>query len=224
MVFALLPVKAPALAKQRLSAVLSPAEREQLARLMFTQALNVLLRVRGLERVVVASSDPATLGEAEAAGALPLAEGVQHSHSFSAEWAARRCAQMGAQALLLAPIDVPAMQCGEVEELLAAGRAMPNPGLVIVPSADGTGTNALVLTPPEAMGCSFGPGSYQRHVAQARARGLAVTTLRPAGLVFDLDTPDDLAEFLARAPAGPVADFLRDCKGIRTAETRSARR
>lgn len=208
--FALLPVKDPSQAKQRLCGILSPEQRQQLARLMFEQVLAALLRVRGLDRVVVASSDAGILRRAAAAGAVALAETSQNGHSDSADGAARKCMQWGATTLALVPIDVPLLQSADVELVLRAAQALPSPRLVIVPSADGAGTNALVRTPPDVIESRFGPGSFAAHLSQAREKQVAVEVARPQGLVFDLDTPSDVAQFLRRKPAGPVADFLRD--------------
>ena len=209
MIFALLPVKAPAQAKRRLSTLFSPEEREPLARVMFDEVLQVLLAARGLDRVVVASSDADILRCAAAAGASTLAEASQDGHSRSADWAARKCLQWGASSLLLVPTDVPLLTAAEIEAVLATALAMPVPRVLIVPSADGTGTNALVLTPPDIIETRFGPDSFAAHLAQARARQAAFSVARPEGLVFDLDTPEDVARFLARAPSGRTGQLLR---------------
>lgn len=209
MIFGLLPVKAPARAKHRLSDLLTPEEREQLARRMFEEVLPVLLAARGLDAVVVASSDEQTLRRAQALGARIIAESNQNGHSNSADRAARECMEWGATTLLMMPIDVPLVTAAEIESLLETARALPAPGLVIVPSADGTGTNAMVRTPPDLIESRFGPDSFAAHVAQARARQAALEVARPEGLVFDLDTPEDVARFLERRPAGPTAELLR---------------
>lgn len=208
MIFALLPVKAPAEAKHRLGEVFSPEERERLARVMFEQALAVLMAARGLDRVVVASSDALTLERAAALGATPLPETIQNSHSSSADRAALECLAWGATTLLMVPIDVPLVTALEIEALLETALALPVPRLVIVPSADGSGTNALVRTPPDLVESRFGPGSFQAHLEQGRARQATVEVARPEGLVFDLDTPEDVARFLDRARNGPVAQLL----------------
>src|SRR5262245_61694424 len=204
MIFALLPVKAAANAKQRLSALLPAIQRERLARLMFEQTLETLRSARGLDRVVVVTSDEASAGHARRAGAMVFEEQEQRSHSLSADIAAGRAMSLGASTVLLAPIDVPLLTRAEVEDLAAMAR----PGLIIVPSSDGTGTNALLRTPPDVIESRFGPGSFAAHLEQARVRGVPTEVARPAGLMFDVDTPEDVTELLIRAPGCRVARFL----------------
>jgi 2-phospho-L-lactate guanylyltransferase (CobY/MobA/RfbA family) len=105
----------------------------------------------------------------------------------------------------LVPIDVPLVTREDFTRLAGAAR----PGVVVVPSADGTGTNALARTPPDVIESRFGPGSFLAHLDQARSRGVAAEVLRLPGLMFDIDTPEDVAELLVRAPDSPVACFLR---------------
>jgi 2-phospho-L-lactate guanylyltransferase len=64
---------------------------------------------------------------------------------------------------------------------------------VIVPDRHGTGTNALVIAPPGAFEPSFGPGSYERHVAAAKRTGVVYRPVELPSLALDVDTPDDLA-------------------------------
>ena len=78
-----------------------------------------------------------------------------------------------------------------------------------MPSADGTGTNALARTPPDVIESRFGPGSCRAHLDQARSKGVHAEVLRLRGLMFDIDTPEDVAELLASAPDSDVATFLR---------------
>lgn len=209
MIFGLLPVKAPGGAKLRLRDILTPPQREALARCMFEEALARLLEVRGLDRVVVASSDAAVLRHAEAAGAAILPEAAQKGHSDSADRAARQCMEWGATTVAFVPIDVPMLQAVEIEEIMATAKAVPAPSLVIVPSLDGTGTNAMVRTPPDLIESRFGPGSFRAHVEQAEAKGAQVIVVRPAGLVFDLDTPGDVRLLFEKDPEGKITGLLR---------------
>jgi 2-phospho-L-lactate guanylyltransferase len=205
MIFALLPVKAPRNAKQRLSGFFTPEQREQLARAMFDEVLATLCAVEGLARVVVVTSDEIAAKRARAVGAQVFEESEQLSHSVSADAAARRAAELGASTVMLLPIDVPLVNKGEIESLIADA----GPGVIVVPSSDGAGTNALVRTPPCIIESRFGLGSFRKHVAQAEATGVPVKVLRPPGLLFDIDTPEDVAELLARAPSSRIARLVR---------------
>jgi 2-phospho-L-lactate guanylyltransferase len=205
MIFALLPVKAFRNAKQRLSGILTGAEREALAHALYEQMLETLLSTAGIDRICVITSDELAADRARRAGVTIFEENEQRSHSHSADDAARRAMQLGARTVMMLPIDVPLVTASEIEELAASAQR----GVVIVPDAGGTGTNALVLTPPDVIESCFGPGSLRAHLEQARLRGVPAEVLRPRGLVFDLDTPEDAVELLARAPDCRAAQFLK---------------
>lgn len=205
MIFCIIPVKAPQNAKQRLSALVPAAEREQLARAMYEEILVKACAARGFDRVIVVTCDAEAACRARECGATVFEERDQISHSHSADAAARNSIGLGAETVVLLPIDVPLVSVREIEELAEAAA----PGVVIVPSADGTGTNALVRTPPDAIPSRFGPGSFEAHLEEARTRGVTSRIIRSPGLLFDIDTPEDVAELLARAPESRVARRLR---------------
>ena len=71
-----------------------------------------------------------------------------------------------------------------------------------MPDRHGTGTNGLLLTPPDAITPSFGPGSCERHHALARAAGLTCRLEHPPTLLLDIDTGADLAALRRRLDDG----------------------
>ena len=75
--------------------------------------------------------------------------------------------------------------------------------MVIVPDRHGSGTNALLLEPPQVMPPSFGAGSFARHAALARAAGAEVKVSELPSLSLDVDTPADLAALRSRAGRAP---------------------
>jgi 2-phospho-L-lactate guanylyltransferase len=206
LIVALLPVKAPNNAKQRLAGFLTAPQREALARAMFEEVLATLCSVRGLERVVVATSDEGIARRAREAGADVFEEHDQVSHSHSADRASQRAMALGATSVILLPIDVPLVTRAEIESLIAG----PRGGVIVVPSGDGTGTNALVRSPPNAIKACFGTGSFRAHCAEAESAGIPLAVMRPPGLLFDIDTPQDVSELLARAPDSRIGRLLRD--------------
>lgn len=210
MIFACLPVKSPVNAKQRLRQFFSPMQREALARAMFEDVLTEALKVKGIDRLVVVSNDAQVLVVAAGAGAIVLPEREQRGHSVSADWAVAECMRRGARTVMLIPIDVPLVRAKEMESLLAASSELKAPSLVVVPSEDGTGTNAMVRTPPDVIASRFGPGSLAAHIGQAEARGIAVRVMRPEGLTLDIDEPGDVTIFLEKNPAGRAAELLRE--------------
>jgi 2-phospho-L-lactate guanylyltransferase len=205
LIFAILPVKSPQNAKQRLRGFLAVEHRETLARMLYRQTLAALCQAQGIDRVVVATSDAEVADHARSLGALVFEENQQVSHSVSADAACLRAMEMGASTVLLVPIDVPTVTPADFSQLAASAR----PGVIVVPSSDGTGTNALVRTPPNCIESRFGPGSFRAHLDQARSKGLDADVLRLPGLMFDIDTPEDVAELLARSHECQVSSFLR---------------
>ncbi len=205
MIFAILPVKSPQNAKQRLKGFLSVEQRETLARMLYRQTLASLCQAEGIDRVVVVTSDVEAAEHARRAGVIVFEESEQVSHSVSADAACLRAMELGAVTALLVPIDVPTATPADFSQLAGAAR----PGLIVVPSSDGTGTNALVRTPPDCIESRFGPGSFRAHIDQARSKGLHADVLRIPGLEFDVDTPEDVAELLASAHRSEVSSFLR---------------
>lgn len=197
MIFAVVPVKDLLAAKSRLSPVLTPEGRAGLTVYMMKIVLSAL-REAGVEQVGVISPDPIVLEMAEQAGATPLLQksrGLNPALDEARAWALSE----GATSLLILPADLPLLKAPDVEALLeAAGEESPL--CTISPDATGTGTNALLLRPPEALPFLFGPNSFQAHLDAARERGVEARTCERPRLAFDLDTAGDLARF--GGPAG----------------------
>jgi 2-phospho-L-lactate/phosphoenolpyruvate guanylyltransferase len=205
LIFAILPVKSPRNAKQRLKEFLGVEQRETLACMLYTQTLAALCQAEGIDRVAVVTCDAETAGHARRSGALVFEENEQVSHSVSADAACLRAMELGASTVLLVPIDIPTATPADFSQLAASVQA----GVIVVPSCDGAGTNALARTPPDCIQSRFGPGSFRAHLDQARSKGLPADVLRVPGLMFDIDTPEDVARLLARRDECPVSSFLR---------------
>ncbi len=206
---AVLPVKRPADSLTRLAGLLSPDEREELAARLFRRALALLETVPKLNDLIVVSIDQVVLDAARAAGARTLREPDQVSHSHSAERGIEMALGLGAKTVLSAAIDVPLATSIEYAELLETSAQLSSPSLIVVPSLDGTGTNALVRTPPDVIASAFGPGSFMRHEAAGTSAGAQVRTMHPPGIALDLDTPEDLLAIEEHASeTNDVLDFL----------------
>jgi len=196
--FALLPAKPLPLAKTRLGTLLGTTERMRLAAAMFTDVLHALSTTRELDAVVVVTADASLAAHARRAGALVVDEGAPRGLNGAVTLGTETAVTLGARSILVVLSDVPLVDPTDVAELL---RRAPERGALVVPSKEGTGTNALLRQPPGVLAPCFGGRSLERHVAAAERAGLACALVRNARVEFDLDTPDDLRAFAAQASA-----------------------
>jgi 2-phospho-L-lactate/phosphoenolpyruvate guanylyltransferase len=189
---AILPVKSFGAAKQRLAESLGAGSRQALAQAMFTDVLSSIRRVPGLDDIAVVTSDRTAEAAAGGHGVRVLPDTAQAGQSEAALIGIRHALAEGYDRVLLVPGDTPLVQPGDLAGLLTRPGAV-----VIVPDRHGTGTNAVVLTPPDAIGPSFGEGSFARHVAAAEEAGVPHRVEEIRTLALDVDTADDLAELVA---------------------------
>jgi len=193
-VVALVPVKAFAAAKTRLSPLVAAERRADLAARLLDSVLDAILSSDAVDLCAVVSPDPAVLATAAALGAVPLRQtsvGLNPGLEEGRAWAVRQ----RAGALLVVLGDLPLLTAAEVAGLVA--QAGPAPGVVLAPDRHGTGSNALLLTPPGAIPFRFGRDSAAAHMAAAAARGLPLRQYITSGTTFDVDTPADLQTWLA---------------------------
>lgn len=190
----LLPVKDLKNAKKRLIGVLAPEERFELAAAMLKDTIRAAQGVqRALKSFMVTNYEPA-IHIAEENGWEVLREQNQISESDSVDAASRFCAQRGVTGLLRIPLDVPLVQASDIDDLLAV--ECEEPALVIVPSRDGTGTNAILRMPPTLFSSHFGMGSFAKHVGEAERLGARVIFRRSPRLEMDVDDEADLRALL----------------------------
>jgi 2-phospho-L-lactate guanylyltransferase len=188
---AILPIKSFGAAKQRLAPVLGSGSRQALAQAMFTDVLGSLRRVNGLETIAVVTGDPAAEAAARGNRVIVLDDPNEDGQSAATTLGIRHAAAAGFERVLLVPGDTPLLDPGEVDGLLVRGES-DGMQVVIVPDRHGSGTNALLITPPEAFGPRFGPDSLHRHVTAAQEAGLKHSVEELPSLTHDVDTPDDL--------------------------------
>jgi len=188
---AVVPVKTFDIAKQRLAHALARGSRESLAQAMFADVLGALRRARRVESVAVVTVDP-TADSLARGLAVVLRDHAQAGQSAAAKIGIQHALSAGFERVLLVPGDAPLIDENDVDALLdrtAADRL----AVGIVSDRHATGTNALVLAPPDALEPSFGPESLARHTAAAEAAGLSYRVEHAPSLAHDIDTPEDLA-------------------------------
>lgn len=193
----LVPVKRFADAKARLGGVLSPADRERLARWTAER----VVAAAGELPVFVACDDEGVAQWAGAHGATVLWHpGVGLNAAVNNSFAELRV--RGAAHVVVAHGDLPRARA-------LASTIIPGT-ITLVPDARDDGTNVIAVPTDVPFEFAYGAGSFRRHLASAVAAGLPVAVRRDPLLAIDIDTPSDLAHPLVQEvlptwlPTNPV--------------------
>ncbi len=176
-----IPMKDPALAKSRLSEVLTDAVRARLAMALFRRTLGFLAEAQPDVDVLVVSESEVIKAETTGYFLRQTGSGLNEAVTEGAAWAAVR----GYAAICVLPADLADPSAEDLARLLALGA-----GVSIAPAHDG-GTNALLVSPPDAISFCYGKGSFLAH--QRAAAGQPCTIMPLESFRYDIDTSADLA-------------------------------
>jgi 2-phospho-L-lactate guanylyltransferase len=133
-----------------------------------------------------------------------IPDNANRSETDAIDTATRFCESQGVASTLVIPGDVPLIQSWELKAILASA---PAEGSVLVPAADGRGTNAIWRHPAGLFPARFGNDSFKPHYAAAKATGKPCVILSLPGVALDVDDPEDLRT-LAAAPGETRAQRL----------------
>lgn len=213
----ILPVKRLDRAKQRLGEHFSDEARLQIARALLEDALRLCRSSAGFLQWWVVSDDPDVLDRASAYGVRGIKD-ESESLNGAVAFATRKVQQEGATSVMIIPSDAPLAYEGDLRDLLDTGATSD---LVLVPSERDGGTNAIYMRPPSLLDPHFGPQSLNAHMSLATRLGLRCSMLVLPRLALDIDTVQDVDEFLKRDTFGTSATVrvLKALRGPGTDET-----
>jgi 2-phospho-L-lactate/phosphoenolpyruvate guanylyltransferase len=203
--WAVVPIRGLETAKTRLGGDLDAEERVDLVIDLLSRTLRATRDSKRIAGTIVVTMDPAAAGIArdhDAVGLVERAPGLDAAITAARSVAIAR----GATAVLVLPADLPAIDSAAVDAIVdASARALAGArsaagartdaltrGIVaIVGDRHGTGTNALLVSPPALVEPAFGPESRARHGSAAIAAGATLLEL-DGPLSLDVDTGEDL--------------------------------
>jgi 2-phospho-L-lactate/phosphoenolpyruvate guanylyltransferase len=195
-VWVIIPVKPLNRAKSRLSQVLTPEQRQQLAETMLRHVLSVVQPVTEVAGTLVISRD----GRALAIAREYEARTVQESGAPELNSALMRATQVVARwkgsAVLILPADLPLIAAEDLTDIIEMGGRSAR-SMVIATDQHQDGTNALFVRPPGLIQYAYGTGSYQRHTQLAHDAGIDVKVYESPRLLLDIDMPADLQSYNA---------------------------
>jgi 2-phospho-L-lactate guanylyltransferase len=190
----LVPVKNLSSAKQRLAGVLDQPSRTALAQAMLHDVLTTLHNWKARPAVAVVTSDPYAVKIGAEYGFEIIPDPDNPGETGAIEMATRICVERGVASTLVIPADIPLIQSWELEEIL---KHAPAEGSVLVPAADGRGTNAAFRSPANLFPLRFGNDSFKPHNAAALATGKPCVILKLPGIAVDVDNPEDLQQLIS---------------------------
>lgn len=191
----LIPVKNLSNAKQRLAAVLDQSARTELAQAMLHDVIDAIVGSSLRRSCAVVTGDPFAIQLARECDLEIIPDPANPGETGAIEMATRNCVERGADFTLVIPADIPLIQSGELEEIMAHA---PETGSVLVPAADGRGTNAVFRRPAALFPLRFGNDSFKPHLSAAKEKGKPCIVLQFPGIALDIDNPADLQQLAAQ--------------------------
>jgi len=176
----LVPVKAFARAKQRLSDVRDADARRALAMAMAA----TVLRASGSMRTVVVCDDDEVRAWAEGLGSEAVWT-PKLGLNGAVEAGVAHLGRRGIERVVVAHADLPL-----ATDLTWVADAA---GVTLVPDRHGDGTNVMCVPSAAGFRFAYGAGSFAAHRAEARRLGLVVRLVPDRRLGWDVDVAADLA-------------------------------
>ena len=190
----LIPVKNLSSAKQRLASMLDQPARTELAQAMLHDVVSAIAGWTGRPPSALVTSDPFAIDLAKQYDFEIILDPANPGETGAIEMATLICVERGVDYTLIIPADIPLIQASELNQILANA---PEEGTVLVPAADGRGTNAAFRRPADLFPLRFGNDSFKPHLAAAQATGKPCEVLQLPGIALDVDNPSDLQDLLA---------------------------
>jgi len=189
--WAIVPVKPLRRGKSRLASVLTEEERTFLNHTMLANTFKTITSIPEIDQLLVVSRDPGALSMARDFGAKTVQEDGNSDSLNSALKRATVVAQLySAQSVIILPADLPMINAESIQILIQAGKKPPV--VAIAPDRRHDGTNGLMINPAGLIDYQFGPGSFTRHVEQAKRKQIQIEVAEIPSLQLDLDLPEDL--------------------------------
>ena len=188
--FVLIPVKNLKFANERLSSVLSQEKRTSLAYAMLEDVFNSVSRSIVADKVAVVTMDNKAMLMADEHGFIVIQEKGQENESSSVDYALKICKQLGAESVLVIPGDAPLIAAGDIDFILEKVKSHPH--VILVPSADKLGTNAILRKPPDVLESMFGHDSFRKHMEQAEKKKVPYEIYEIDNIALDIDEPEDI--------------------------------
>ncbi|MCY4263055.1 MAG: 2-phospho-L-lactate guanylyltransferase [Candidatus Dadabacteria bacterium] len=191
--FILIPVKDLSRANERLASVLSKKQRTELAYVMLEDVFSAVANSKLADNKVIVTVDRKAEKMALQEGFDVIREENQLGESSSVDLAIQVCRKMGAKSVLVIPGDAPLVTGKDLDFVLE--KEKKGKSVVLVPSEDELGTNAILRKPPDSIPSLFGNDSFRKHREEAERRYVPYEVYKNLNISIDIDKPEDIDTF-----------------------------
>lgn len=178
--------------KQRLSHVLSPNKRLDLVRVMFLDVLMACSQSKVFDTTWVCCAGDTKYIPRDM-GVWPIQDNEMKGMKYAIDKLIPLANSFGITHLLVIPSDIPLIRSEDFRTMWQV--LNENHQAVLVPSRDGTGTNAIFCTPPDLFSMEFEGESLDRNIQTIKDKNLKYATLDLPTVALDIDTENDLSEY-----------------------------
>ena len=188
---AIIPVKTFSKAKTRLN--LQPDCKEEICSLMLQEVLRTVSDCKIVNQIILVTKDEDALKigrQFNVVGIFDDELGVNNAINLADEYLSDK----NFDCSVIFPQDIPTMTSTDIETLL--GFIKSTNSVIIVPSRQFNGTNALVRCPSGLMQTKYDLGSYTHQIDAARTRTNNISIALIRRMMLDIDDESDLAFML----------------------------
>lgn len=207
---AIVPVAPLSRVKTRLSALLSQLERSRLVLCMLSDVVTALKATSPIQETIVVTSDDKVADYATSLGVRTLIE--RHPPELNAALVLATSELLNEfpdYASLIVPVDIPMLDAASLMEVIRLADEAQGSIVIAAPSNNG-GTNLLLRLPSDIISPSFGEDSFAIHRRKALSKGIHFEEYKTGQISLDIDTADDLYEFMDIGKHTNTWDYLEN--------------
>jgi 2-phospho-L-lactate guanylyltransferase len=191
---AVIPMKNLHFAKSRLSTILTLQQRKNLAFFLLNTTIKTLKESQLIYEIIVVSSDK-TIEKFSLENSLKFIKDSDNGVNNAVILADHYCIDNDIDANIVIPHDLPFISAKEIDQICTISEKYPR-CIIICPSKRFDGTNILFRKPPNVIKTFYDDNSYMNHLKEAQKFNIPIESLDLDSLMFDIDTKEDLIEFL----------------------------
>jgi len=188
---AIIPVKTFSVAKTRLK--LSKTHKEEICKAMLEEVLDTVSKSQLIDKIILVSKDETVLKLGRKFDAVEIFDdelGVNHAVHLVDQYILDNKFDRS----VIFPQDIPIMRSSDIDDLLCFHESKNS--IIIVPSRQLNGTNALVRCSNNIMKTQYDRGSYAFQLDAARSVSQNVSIALIRRIMLDIDDEHDLTFML----------------------------